>query len=233
MYYRLYRLLVSLGLVAYVLALTPAAHGGAKLIASNTQVTDAGLVRLANAEAPDVAALDTTIYTVWTDDRNYAPTAFGLNDVWLARSTDGGITWEPNRRVSSIPGSLSNQDPRVAVAADGTVWSAPRVVGSSGTELTIGQFDLAVDSGGQVVMGWSQRGSVGPASDLILATSIDRGEHFSAVQVEDRDGTSVSTQADVALTAAGGGDPAYALLAWQDNRNVQRRPAGLPGYRLL
>ncbi|MEM2942512.1 MAG: sialidase family protein [Candidatus Bathyarchaeia archaeon] len=70
-------------------------------------------VRITGGEAdprdPDVAAYGDYVYVVWEDLRDYATTG---SDIYMRRSGDGGITWEPEQRLVS---SAANQwDPKVA-----------------------------------------------------------------------------------------------------------------------
>ena len=58
-----------------------------------------------------------TVYVVWDDNRNGLPTATN-NDVFLGRSTDGGVNWA----IYTVDGTANDQFyPWVAVAPDGRV----------------------------------------------------------------------------------------------------------------
>ena len=78
----------------------------------------------------------TAVSVIWYDRRFDAPTeAFpiGWTDVYLAQSTDGGVTWSPNRLITDTPsrwvgvesdGSPNFGDYINAVAADGVLYAA-------------------------------------------------------------------------------------------------------------
>jgi len=65
----------------------------------NSQVTDAGLISLADATQPALAVLGNTLYATWLDERE----GYSQPDVYFAQSTDGGVTWSANVRVSARP----------------------------------------------------------------------------------------------------------------------------------
>jgi len=83
-----------------------------------------------------VDSSDGTVSVIWYDRRFDAPTeAFpiGWTDVYLAQSTDGGVTWSPNRLITDTPsrwvsvesdGSPNFGDYINAVAADGVLYAA-------------------------------------------------------------------------------------------------------------
>lgn len=60
------------------------------------------------------------LYAVWQDER-FSP---GVDQVVLAKSTDGGETWSPPRLVSDGPKNAANFTPAVAVNAGGLVGVA-------------------------------------------------------------------------------------------------------------
>lgn len=86
----------------------------------NSQVTDAGLVKLADATQPALAALGTTLYATWLDERE----GYDQPDVYFAQSTDGGVTWSANTRVSERPYDDWSDDPVIAVQPNGVIWVA-------------------------------------------------------------------------------------------------------------
>jgi hypothetical protein len=74
----------------------------------------------ANTAADPSDATGNTVYVVWADNRNGGPTANDPTntDVFLGRSTDGGLSWQ----VHNIDDSANDQFyPWVAVASDGRV----------------------------------------------------------------------------------------------------------------
>jgi hypothetical protein len=63
----------------------------------------------ADPRDPDVAAYGDSVYVAWEDRRDYATAG---SDIYMRRSADGGVTWEPEQRLVS---SQANQwDPRIA-----------------------------------------------------------------------------------------------------------------------
>ena len=144
------------------------------------------------------AASDGTLFVAWLDDRD------GKSAVFFTRSTDGGQTWEPNRRVSS---GTACPCCRTAIAASGaSVYLAWREVGDGNVRdiviarstdhgLTFGPAtrvhaddwvvdgcphagpSLQVDSGGRVHVAW-WTGKEGAAG--VWYARSDDGVHFSA-----------------------------------------------------
>ncbi|MBS7623782.1 hypothetical protein KEJ39_08980 [Candidatus Bathyarchaeota archaeon] len=70
-------------------------------------------VRITGVEAdprdPDVAAYGDYVYIVWEDRRDFATTG---SDIYMRRSGDGGVTWEPEQRL--VTNKANQWDPRVA-----------------------------------------------------------------------------------------------------------------------
>ena len=64
-----------------------------------------------NKWAPTLAARGPTVYAAWADFRNYNW------DIFLARSTDGGLTWGPNTQVDDYP-DFERIDERPTIAID-------------------------------------------------------------------------------------------------------------------
>lgn len=104
------------------LSITRPLLAGGKPIGANVQVTDASIGEFGNAEMPAVAALGDTVYAAWVDDRDYAPGGILTYAIYFAKSTDGGVTWGPNTRLSDDSWDGYLQRPSLDIAADGTVW---------------------------------------------------------------------------------------------------------------
>jgi hypothetical protein len=70
-----------------------------------------------NALAPSSALTPSgEAWVVWHDNRN------GRHDVFVARSPDGGLTWDPPQRVDADPaGTAESRNPQLAVSPDGRV----------------------------------------------------------------------------------------------------------------
>ena len=179
-----------------------------------------------------VAACNGTVCAAWEDSRS-------SNAIYGACSTDRGHTFGTNFALS---GSAATY-PRLAFAPDGALyaayqqggqvyvrrstdtgasWSSPVQVSSIPTGDELGRWDLAVDGNGTVAVLWAEGvwGTLG-SSDLYLSTSIDDGQTFTALQVEDADDT--YSQYSPAVTAYGSGDYARAVMVWTDDRNVNNQ----------
>ncbi len=106
--------------VAAVLALSTAAVlAGGKLRGANVEVTDSGLGGYADAGYPDVATTGTVIYAAWQDDRQ----VHDREDIYLARSADGGATWDTNVNASNgLDNEIGLRSPSIAAHPDGSVY---------------------------------------------------------------------------------------------------------------
>jgi hypothetical protein len=101
-------------------------------------------------------------WVAWHDNRN------GRNDVFVAHSPDGGLTWGPPFRLDAdSPGTAESRSPRLAVSADGTkvavVWQDDR----RGLTAVYGR----IFSGGQ----WSE--------ETLLGAAIPRKKAAQAPQI--------------------------------------------------
>ncbi|MBV7330410.1 glycoside hydrolase [Chloroflexi bacterium TSY] len=86
------------------------------IVDPNVQITDVGLIR--DAGKPDVANAGDTVYAVWMDDRR----KLNRDEVYLAKSTDGGASWSANTRISNLDYDIETDDPAIAVHPDGSLW---------------------------------------------------------------------------------------------------------------
>jgi hypothetical protein len=66
------------------------------------------------------------VYAVWLDGRDNTSSSSGTFNVYLARSTDRGVTFHHNVKVATLACPCCR--PSVAIAADGTVYVAYRHV---------------------------------------------------------------------------------------------------------
>ncbi|MBV7330409.1 hypothetical protein KFU94_19605 [Chloroflexi bacterium TSY] len=102
-------------------------------------------------------------------------------------------------------------------------WSEPRPVTNLSGDLHVSDWDMIVDTNGQIVLPWVRysRSTLSQKSDLILSTSLDGGQNFATVQVEDEQGKrpATSEQRHIAVTIESTGNETRAWLAWQDDRN--------------
>lgn len=110
--------------LAVVIAALPlparAAHADASLIGPNAQVTDSNLTGLGSADAPHIAAQGDTGIAAWRDTRHYIGVLGGLkHSIYMARSTDGGVSWGANVRMSDPEHEGNLNYPVVALSRSG------------------------------------------------------------------------------------------------------------------
>jgi len=210
---------------------------GGMTFGTNTRVDDTG----ASASAQSIPSLsiivdmNENIYLAWYDNRN------GNNDIYFAKSTDGGATFEPSVRVDDTGASISVQaKPSVAIgsngdiyvtwhdkrngsfdiyfakSADGGATFGPNIrVDDSGTAYR-DQFDprVVVDKEENIYVIWHDYRH--RDHDIYFAKSTDGGDSFGAnVRVDDT-AFSTSFQLDPAIALDRGGN---IYTAWHDKRN--------------
>jgi len=181
---------------------------------------------------PAIAADADAVYAAWADERN------GNRDIYFARSTDGGATWNANTRLDDDPGTAGQQNPAIAADADavyatwederngnrdiyfarstdgGATWSANVQVNDDPG--TAGQYDpaLAADADAVYVVWTDWRNGNG---DIYFAKSTDGGATWSAnVRLNDDPGSAWQWSPAIAADA----NAVYA--AWEDERNGNR-----------
>jgi len=179
-----------------------------------------------------VAARNGTVCAAWEDSR-------GSNAIYGDCSTDGGHTFGTDFALSGAGAT----EPRLAFAPDGSLygayqrngavylrrstnngasWSNPVQVSSVPGGDELGRWDMAVDGNGTVAILWAEGvWSTFGASNLYLSTSIDNGQTFTSLQVEDAD--DIYFQYSPAIAAYGSGDYARAVMVWTDDRNTQNQ----------
>jgi hypothetical protein len=69
---------------------------------------------------PDIAASGSILHLVWFDNRD------GNQEIYYKRSTDGGLTWEPDVRLTYDPSSSDNASVAVLGSLVHVVWSDSR-----------------------------------------------------------------------------------------------------------
>ncbi len=93
--------------------------GGSTWVSEARVNRDAGEV---NQRSPTMVYVSAThtIYIAWQDDRR------GHSDIWMARSTDGGLTWvEPaGNPINDDAGSAAHMNPALAADAAGNIYVA-------------------------------------------------------------------------------------------------------------
>jgi hypothetical protein len=128
------------------------------------------------------------IYIVWDDERN------GNSDIYFTKSTDGGLTWRPNVKVSDDTGSA--------------VQSAPTIAVSGGATPTI-------------YVAWRDERT--GLSEIYFAKSTNGGQSFNAnVKVNDTPPVPMDSNPplghahpSIGVTPAG-----TIVVVWKDNRNT-------------
>jgi len=125
---------------------------------TNVRVDDTGGLLDARALGPQAFVNeDGTMYVVWADGRA-APRTFDQDDIYLAKSSDGGLTFSSN-----VPVAVS--------------------VNRSG-----GVTDLVVANDGTIFVIWGEQVMTTGVSHGFFATSVDGGSSFSAPVVIDGHG---------------------------------------------
>ena len=117
----------------------------------------------------------------------------------------------------------SRQDIYLRASTDqGSSWSEPRNVTQLTTPDEVRAWAFQVDDNGQLLIAWIKRLS-SSVSTLLLATSLDQGQHWAELPLADGTGQfpTVASQFDVALAVAGSGVESVASAIWNDDRNVQ------------
>lgn len=69
------------------------------------------------AQAALASDADGTLYALWNANHE----RFGPNDLFFARSTDGGVTWSPAAQVSGAPVDANELFPAIAATGNGDV----------------------------------------------------------------------------------------------------------------
>jgi hypothetical protein len=174
-----------------------------------------------------------TLYLVWGDSRN------GSDDIYFAKSTNGGTTWSANTKVSDDSGSVNAWSPSLVVDSSdnlyvtwtdnrggnwdnyfaksingGTTWSTSVKVNDDVSSTTNGRpSKLVIDNSGNLHLVWS---TANGGSDLYSATSTNGGTTWSArVRINDVAGQ-VWLSSPPGLTVDDSGN-LYTI--WNDNRD--------------
>jgi hypothetical protein len=113
------------------------------------------------------------LYVVWQDSRFRPGT---LNDIVLARSTDGGGTWSRTERVNPDPlrDGVDHFTPSLA-ATGGSVYVTYQTRAEGGTAHLVDQRYVSSADGGRM---WSEELILGPPSDLDYAALVGPGMRF-------------------------------------------------------
>ncbi|MBI2570463.1 MAG: hypothetical protein HYV63_25970 [Candidatus Schekmanbacteria bacterium] len=127
---------------------------------AETRVDDTGALVAWQAQPEMTIADNGTILAVWHDYRNGNP------DIYFARSRNGGVSFERNRRADSAGSAATEQKlPDVAVAADGTIHVAWLQRASGDVEMSDVSYTRSTDGGD----------SFAPARTVTAVESSDAG----------------------------------------------------------
>ena len=166
-----------------------------------------------------------TVIAVWSSDDDLGGTIGTDRDVLVARSIDNGITWSTPKALNSnatsdvdddvVNGSaiatdgsgnwvitwtsynaLFQSDVMVSYSTDnGITWVPPIIMSPTSTRDFIGT--VITDKNGLWVLVWSQLRTVGGTDyDLLISTSIDNGQNWTATTI-------LNTDADTDIEADG------------------------------
>lgn len=181
------------------------------------------------------------ICAAWEDQRQ----RFSIHG---ACSTDGGQSFGANFPISDADGLA----PRLALGAAGRLYATYRLANDSAqniylrsstdrgrswstpinvTQITgsneVRDWDFQVDDNGQLLIAWIHEVS-SSVTDLLLSTSLDQGQNWARLPVEDNTGQypTVASQFDVVLAVAGSGFDTAAAVIWTDDRNTDEAVYG-------
>ncbi len=195
-------------------------------------------------QAEPALALDNVnrIYVVWTDSRN------GNNDVFCAKSTDGGLSFSANVRVNDVT-TNSQSEPDVTVdpvnpSLVHAAWTDTRSaitgpdifyanstdaglsfnpslrVNNDATTSEQGEPAIATAPNRDVYLVWSDPRTAARGRDIYFSKSSDRGAGWAPNNpVNDDPGTAAQGEPTIATDAAG-----MIYVAWTDNRNANTAP---------
>lgn len=167
--------------------LTASADGGATF-AEPVPVSDGTWpIDACPIAGPALVERQGTLYAAWMDGR-FDDGTFSRTDIWLAISTDGGLTFGPNTRVNAAEGHYNGQ-PAMAIDSQGQIHVAWVSDTAEGPSL---QYAVSAD-GGQtfpsveaVVTGTGRLGSVtlavSNAGQVVLAWTDARGAHVRPLE---------------------------------------------------
>ncbi len=195
-------------------------------------------------QAEPALALDNAnhIYIAWTDSRN------GNNDVFFAKSTDGGLSFSANVRANDVT-TNSQAEPDVAVdpvnptivhtawtdtrsavtgpdiyyanSTDGGLSFNPSVrVNNDATASEQGEPRIATAPNRDVYLAWSDPRTAARGRDIYFSKSSDRGASWAPnIPVNDDTGAAAQGEPTIATDVAG-----MIYVAWTDYRNPNTAP---------
>ena len=213
--------------------------GGATWLAADVPLHTMGQVNV----APEICCDGNNVYVVWADDRNAGAPLTGW-DLFVARSTDGGATFQPNVRINQNAGGTTPQSQRPKICCEGSnlyvVWEEARAThtdalfnrstdagatwlstdiridGDAGTRSVL-QPTICCDQG-RLYIGWrDDRNAAGPATgyDVYVRASPNGGTGFLAERRVTDFAPGTLTAADPVLCCEG----TSVYVGWTDGRN--------------
>lgn len=188
---------------------------------------------------------DGTVYVAWVDNR----TNPSYSDIYLAKSTDHGQTFNTNTRVNPYEPNTLHVSPWITVDDAGIVYvaytsyifpesiyltksldggltfKAPVKVNDDNTNSYRGKKEVVVSRSGEIYIVWTDgRGSAN--WNIYFATSLDGGLSFSPnVLVNDDNASVLKGTPSLAIDSQGG-----IHVVWEDFRNNKNPDWVPPGY---
>lgn len=172
------------------------------------------------------------IYAVWDDTRNTDP------DIYFARSVDGGVNWEPDKRLDLAPVGVNSSNPRIACSGDsvyvvwvdrrneyegdlyfrrstdrGATWEAEQRIDAAPAGSIIENPEIACDESNVYVIWVDGRGMW--TREVYFTSSTDSGQTWPSadIRVDDNPLSSWCFTPKICCD----GSAVYAV--WQDTRN--------------
>jgi outer membrane protein assembly factor BamB len=207
-------------------------------------------VRVNNVEGSDIVRVDNgvsysthvavaddgTVYVAWEDNR----TNPSCSDVYLARSSDGGQTFNTNTRVNPYEADTNHTVPWITVDEAGVVYvaytktnattqsiflaksldgglsfKAPAKINDDSGSYYRGKKEVAVSEDGKIRVVWTDGRNQNGYWDIYCATSLDGGLSFGPnVRVNDDHTANWHGTPSLAIDREGG-----IHVAWEDFRN--------------
>ena len=214
---------------------------GRSWLASPIRVTNRPLTAYAGVGKIEMVARGDLRVLAWADGRDGLPLGHGSRgrDVYVARSTDGGLTWSPDQRINHnlpVGGMLLGNAPLLAASADGQhvycAWDGNGIVivVSHDFGATWQPFETVVSppthsassanlaaSGSSVYLAWYGRDSgTSGGYDIYCNASHDNGDTWkpAPVRVDTGDPPNAADSWSPQLAASG----SWLYCAWYDER---------------
>lgn len=162
------------------------------------------------------------LYLAWDDERG------GGSDIYFAKSTDGGVTWNTNVKVNSqgSPSLVVDNSGGLYIACAGAgiyftksidggdTWSTNVKVNDNSASAYMSAPSLAIGNSDTIYLAWQDERNEN--RDIYFAKSIDGGDVWST-NVKVNDDLTSANQREPSLAV---GDSGTLYLAWGDDRNT-------------